>query len=128
MAAYGRHRTAKENRAQCPHRAGAARGAWASRVSAQRMGSPSVLAAEETKRQSVPGYVTLARGNQKAHQYGGALSWDLLQVGPCLWFHVAWLVILLFLQSFADGLYSINVILERMRYLSGMWGEQGPGG
>lgn len=68
------------------------------------------------------------QGKSKSPSLWGALSWDLLQVGPCPWFHTARLVILLFLQSFADGLYSISVILERMRHLLGMGGEQGPAG
>ena len=68
------------------------------------MGSPSVLVAEETK--AVSAWVChFGQRKSKSPSVWGTVSWpkrwDLLRAGPCVWFHTAWLVILLFLQSFA---------------------------
>lgn len=128
MAVCRRYRMAKENRAQCPHRAGAAPGARGKRQPEGWGLLQSWL--QRRQRQSVPAYVTLDRRNQKAHQYGG-LSAGLRDGTCCGWVLVSGFTQrgLLFsysCEALPSCLYSINVILERMRYLLGMWGEQAP--
>jgi len=75
-------------------------------VSAQRTGSPSVLAAEETKAVHACVRYLCQRKSKSPSEWGTVCwlkRWDLLQAGPCVRSHTAWLVIPLFLQRFAQS-------------------------